>query len=182
MISFVIYKPDGTISRYGSVSTAEDLAIQTLAPGESILSGVEGRPGAHTVVGGNLVPVAPVTETLAQARLRLQRRLAERRWNIEVAGVMVGGVTFATDDRTKILLAAAAKKAAVDPDEEVRWKVAPGVWVPITSATILAAEAAVYDHVRVCFAREAELTDVINAATEITPALVQAVEDFWEQP
>ena len=98
---------------------------------------------------------------------------------METGGVtIIGGLKVETDDRSKLLIVNAADRAREDPTYAVRWKVGPGTFINLDAPTLIAVEAEVFAYVQRCFAREAELSDLIDAAEDLTP-LASAVEAFW---
>ncbi len=90
--------------------------------------------------------------------------IAARRWQIEVAGIAVGGLTIATDDRSKLLINGAALEALLDPSYVMQWKTPDG-FVDLSADQVLAVARAVRAHVQSCFDREAELLTQLAAGT-----------------
>jgi len=90
--------------------------------------------------------------------------IAARRWQIEVAGIAVEGLTIATDDRSKLLINGAALEALLDPDYVMQWKTPEG-FVDLGADRVLAVARAVRAHVQACFDREAELLTLLAAGT-----------------
>lgn len=103
---------------------------------------------------------------------------ADKRWRVETGGAIVGGVTVATDDRSKVMIMGARIKADADPDYVVGWKVADGGFVNLTAPQIIAVSNAVLAHVDACFAAEAAL---VAAITSGDVATAQQVDD-WPWP
>lgn len=126
-------------------------------------------------------PPPPPEAPVEQVRAELLDRLAERRWQVETSGLVWNGVGLATDDRSKLLLTGALARAEADPAYAVRWKTADGSWVQINAAMIAAAYDAVFAHVAACFAREADLAELLQAAPDrgALEALRPAIEAFW---
>lgn len=181
MNNYVVVSADGVIQRSGIVENPDDLELQVIADGETIVRGVSGRPGLDRVVNGEVsaipVPAAPAP-TVEQMKATLLARLAERRWEVETGGIQVGGARVATDDRSKLLIADAARRADSDPEFTTRWKAENG-WVILDASTIIAVRDAVFAHVASCFAREGDLADMITSADVVTEDLAAAVEAFW---
>ncbi|WP_209991382.1 DUF4376 domain-containing protein, partial [Azospirillum picis] len=70
-------------------------------------------------------------------------------------------------------------KARENPDMTFRWKAASGDWVDLTGAQIISIADAVADHVQVCFDREGDLHDVIDAAETATDVLAVDITKGW---
>lgn len=90
---------------------------------------------------------------------------ARRRWEREVGGIVVGGVTVHTDDRSKMLLAGARMAAEGDTAWTTEWKAADGTFVTLDAGTIVALSNALLAHVAACFAVEATVLAGIAAGT-----------------
>ena len=90
--------------------------------------------------------------------------IAERRWEVEVCGIVVAGFTIATDDRSKLLINGAAVEAMLDPSYQMQWKT-PAGFVELTGAQVIGIARAVRAHVQACFDREAELLAALKAGT-----------------
>lgn len=98
---------------------------------------------------------------------------AVRRWEREVAGIEVGGMTVHTDDRSKTLIMGARQAADADPAFITQFKVAAG-FVTLDAAAITVISDAVLAHVADCFAREAAVAAAIEAGTIATAAEIDA--------
>ena len=105
--------------------------------------------------------IAPTFEDL---RNRKYREIATARYNAEIAGVTVNGVSIKTDRESQGLITGAALKAMQDNTYTCRWKGIDG-FVELTAPQIIAIADAVRAHVQACFDREAELLPLIEAAT-----------------
>lgn len=177
---YTVYKlATGEIIRSG-LCRIDDVARQAQS-GEGILTTSAGVQGVHWVVDGQLVDLVPATPSLADRKAAAKARLAERRWEVEVGGISFGGATLATDDRSKVMIAGAASRAAADSGFSTPWKARGGVWVTLNAATILAAHGAILEHVRACFAREAVIDQQIDGCSTETDvaALGPVIEAFW---
>ena len=104
---------------------------------------------------------------------RKQQELAEARWQAEVSGV--DGIR--TDRESQSMITGAALKAMQDETYSCRWKTEAG-FVELTAPQILAIADAVRAHVQGCFDREAELLELVEAAT--TPQELEAI--VWSMP
>jgi hypothetical protein len=98
--------------------------------------------------------------------------IAAARWNTEVGGVVVNGLTIDTSRESQGMITGAALTATLDEAYTCQWKTATG-FVVLTAEQIIAVAQAVREHVQTCFDREAELTDEVNAAETI--AAVEAI-------
>lgn len=90
---------------------------------------------------------------------------ADRRWRFEIGGTKVGGMSIATDDRSKAMILGARLRAMADPDYEERWKTEGGQFVLVAAPQIIAISDAVAAHVSSAFAIEASLVAAIEAGT-----------------
>ena len=99
---------------------------------------------------------------------------AQKRWEKENGGIVVGGVHIATDDRSKVMISGARVAAQGNPDFVTEWKGGDGSFVTIDAATIIIISDAMLQHVSNCFALEAQVLGQINAGTITTVAEVDA--------
>jgi len=114
--------------------------------------------------------VAPTFEDL---RNRKYREIAQARYNAEIAGVTINGVSIKTDRESQGLITGAALKAMQDNTYTCRWKGIDG-FVELTAPQIIAIADAVRQHVQSCFDHEAELLPLIeNAETEAELELIK---------
>lgn len=86
--------------------------------------------------------------------------IAERRWQAEVAGVLLGGIRIETDDRSKLLINGAALRANRNADYVLRWKTTTG-FIDLTAPQVLAVADAVSEQVQHCFDREDALLNAV---------------------
>lgn len=108
---------------------------------------------------------------------------AAKRWQVETGGVVatIGGQPFQipTDERTRGVLTAAWAKATADAEYVViRWKVAPGVYLPLDAATILAMADAVESHVQDCFLANEAVDSKILDETYTTFSEIDAAAEW----
>lgn len=181
MPSIILVDSSGLV--VGTASVPEtDLHLQQAPEGCTMHVGVQARPFLDRFVDGVVVPVPTSEPTMDERKATLLARLAERRWEIETGGVEVGGLRLETDDRSKLLIADAARRAESDPGFEVRWKTGAG-WVLLSAPALIAARDAVFARVAACFAREAEIADMIAAADEATlGGVADLIQPFWPAP
>lgn len=97
--------------------------------------------------------------------------IAARRYDAEVAGIIVNGLQIITDDRSKLLINGAALEATIDPNYTMQWKTPTG-FVELTGQQVIGIARAVRAHVQACFDREAELLTALNAGT-VTDAMLE---------
>ncbi|MDF3056813.1 MAG: hypothetical protein K0R17_1028 [Rariglobus sp.] len=145
--------------------------------GELIGLPAVGEPSVENIEADIIAASQP---NLPAIRVRLKASATERRWQVETAGISVGGVQVATDDRAKTLLTGADRKARRDSGFSTRWKGEDGTWAEVNAATIIAIADAVFEHVNACFAREEELHAAIDAAADLAAlnALQPIIETF----
>lgn len=98
--------------------------------------------------------------------------IAARRYEAEVGGIVLNGITIATDDRSKLLINGAALEAVIDPDYTMQWK-AGDAFVDLTGGQIIAIARSVRSHVQACFNRESELLSALDAGTFTNDMLEQ---------
>lgn len=72
---------------------------------------------------------------------------ARRRWEVETGGLLLSGISVATDDRSKLMIAGARMRAEAHPDVVEMWNGE----TPITAAQVIAISDAVSAHVSNCF-------------------------------
>ncbi len=149
-----------------------DPATQTLAPnpvGQWTLTATTAEK-THTVTD---IPLA----SLHAAKLAA---LAERRWQAETGGIVIGAVPIKTDRESVSKLTAAYIKAKEAPDFVIsNWKVTEGVFVTLDAATLIAIGDAVTAHVQACFDREAALSAQILAAADTAALAAIDVNEDW---
>ncbi|GHE69834.1 hypothetical protein GCM10019059_31940 [Camelimonas fluminis] len=121
---------------------------------------------------------SPPPPAPAASKADLLAYAADKRWRVETGGITVGGVTVATDDRSKTMIMGARIKADADPAYVVGWKGADGGFVELSASQIIAISDAVLAHVDACFAAEAAVSAAI-ASGDITTT--QQIDD-WPWP
>lgn len=122
---------------------------------------------------------------IGQSKAEKKAALAQRRWEVETGGLMLGGVIVRTDRESQALIA--GKQLYLDKvpaATEVRWKAESG-WVIIPRAQFEQVAIAVAEHVQACFDREGELAAEIDAIPEDDEAAAWMaldaidVQAFW---
>jgi len=90
---------------------------------------------------------------------------AQKRWEKEVGGILVNGLTVSTDDRSKTMISGARVAAQNDPTFSTQWKSSDGTFATINAAAVIAISDAMLSHVSDCFAIEAKVLAEIDAGT-----------------
>lgn len=103
-------------------------------------------------------------QTLDELKTAKRTEIAAARYTAETGGIEVDGVTIATDRGSQALLTAAVVTARLDLEFKTRWKCADGCFVTLDAMQLRAIGDAVIAHVEECFAHEAELVELIDAA------------------
>ncbi|WP_273794315.1 DUF4376 domain-containing protein [Brucella intermedia] len=99
---------------------------------------------------------------------------AQKRWEKEVGGLEINGLTVATDDRSKTMISGARVAAQNDANFTTDWKAADGTFVTIDAAAVIAISDAMLMHVSNCFAIEAQVLAAIKAGSITTRAQIDA--------
>lgn len=135
-------------------------------------------PAGKHVVGTSVKMIAGVPKYVHELEdippVDLADYAAQRRWEKEVGGILVGGMAIATDDRSKTMIVGARVKAENDPGFTTPWKGANGEFITIDAATIIAISDAVLAHVAACFALESAVLGAIAAGDITTTAEIDA--------
>lgn len=93
----------------------------------------------------------------------VQQAIADRRYEVETAGVYVDGNLISTTDRSKLLLMMAADRVKDSTDTlDIKWKIANDHYVSFTPAQIQTLKTKVCDYIGACFVYESQLIDRIN--------------------
>lgn len=100
----------------------------------------------------------------AKAHQELLAKLAQKRWELETAGIVVGGVTYQTDDRSKLLILGAAVEAMIDSTIGAQWKVGTA-GESLSSSDVIKVARAIRDYTQACFTRELEILKCIEDGT-----------------
>ena len=105
---------------------------------------------------------------MEELRAEKKAELGEARWQAEVSGA--DGIR--TDRESQSMITGAALKAMQDETYSCRWKTEAG-FVELAAPQILAIADTVRAHVQSCFDREAELLELVDAAT--TPQELEGI-------
>lgn len=120
-----------------------------------------------------------VERPIEEVRAAKLARLAAYRYGVEVGGVIVGGATVSTDDRSKTLLMGAKLKAQADPNYQVDWKTGPGTYATFGAAQIIAVAEAVESHVSACFTAEQVHAEAILAQVSAAAIIAYDSSTLW---
>ncbi|WP_273794686.1 DUF4376 domain-containing protein [Brucella intermedia] len=123
---------------------------------------------AWQAIPGNAIgePSSPAPDLPAYA--------AQKRWEKEVGGIEINGLSVATDDRSKMMISGARVAAQNDPAFSTQWKAADGTFTTINAAAVIAISDAMLAHVSNCFAIEAQVLADIAAGTISTVEQIDA--------
>lgn len=125
---------------------------------------------------GHPVLIIPPPLTLAETVTKKKAAIAAYRYDKEVGGItLANGMTVATDDRSKGLIAGARIDTMADPTILTNWKADTG-WVQIDADTVAMISSAVAAHVRACFTVEkthCDFLDTMAADPATTPADIE---------
>ena len=133
--------------------------------------------GSVTIITEGGVTRIDYGNTLAGRKVAKLAELAAARWEEETGGITLNGSPLATGRGDQAMLNGAWVFAQANPDATIRWK-GPTGWVDLTAAQVAGIASAVGAHVQACFAREAELADLVKAADTVEE--VEAIE--WSFP
>lgn len=102
--------------------------------------------------------------TFDELKALKKQQIASARYEAEIAGTVVDGVTIDTGRDSQALITGAALAAMLDENYSLNWKTTSG-FIHLTAPEIIAVAQAVRAHVQACFDKEGELVARINAAT-----------------
>lgn len=115
---------------------------------------------------------------LAMLKARLLAKLADVRYQHETGGIVINGAEVKTDRESQSTITGAYARAISNPAATVKWKADNG-FVTLDAEAIKMFGGAVFDHVQGCFAREAELTDLVSAAGDVAGLMSIGIEAGW---
>lgn len=92
-------------------------------------------------------------EEIAPARAAVKAEITKRRYEIETAGIVVGGASIKTDRESQAMISGAVAYSNLAPDQIIDWKASSG-WTQIDRTALLGIAQAVGAHVQGCFAVE----------------------------
>ncbi|WP_066473996.1 DUF4376 domain-containing protein [Bosea sp. WAO] len=134
------YEPNGTITGRENLSPEQDSVLQATID-------------AHDPVRSGLIDYA-----------------RERRWQVEVGGIVVGGVPIATDQESQGKILGAYVAASRNPDWTTLWDSVH----PLDAATMLAIGDAVQSHINASFTVRGDVLAAIAAGTITTREEIDA--------
>lgn len=146
-----------------------DSKVQRISDGAFIpedASNADWRDYQKWLAEGNLVP--PDQPSLDQ----LKHYAADKRWRVEVGGIMVSGIAVPTDDRSKTMIGRAARTNSTVT--ETPFVVAGVNYGVLTKAQFVALDAAIDEHVAATFETLASVIADIEAGTITTKAQIDA--------
>ncbi|KAB2655872.1 DUF4376 domain-containing protein [Brucella tritici] len=140
--------------------------------------GKKGYPMHYAAYGldapTKVVPVENGEPQVNHPGMTLQEYAAAKRWEKEVGGIEINGLTVATDDRSKTMISGARVAAMANPEFTTAWKGAGGEFVPLDANAVIAISDAVLAHVSYCFATEAQVLAAIEGGSITTEAQIDA--------
>ena len=98
---------------------------------------------------------------------------ADKRYNVEVGGINVGGLPVRTDRLTVARIYQANALAIQDPAFTTEWKIGDGSFITVDATLIASLTTAITSHIQTSFTREKTINEEITAATTI--AELQAI-------
>lgn len=104
----------------------------------------------------------------------LKAYAAQKRWELEVGGVIVGGMPVSTTRESQSLIHGAYSYAKDDLIESFRFKSEAG-FVTLLAPQIIAIGKAVAEHVQACFVWEADTHAAIDAGSVTSEADIDAL-------
>lgn len=105
----------------------------------------------------------PLSPSPAEVKDTLRAYARERRWQAEIAGIIIAGVPVSTDDRSKMMIIGARMAAEADPDWATVWQGADGGSYPLDATAMIAISDAVQAYVNTTFATLATVLNDIDA-------------------
>ena len=96
---------------------------------------------------------------------QLQAYAASVRYNHEIAGTTLNGVSVATDRQSQAMIAGAYNMASRDSTFKTQWKTGVGTFATLDAPAIIAISVAVGGHVAACFAKESDVAAAIAGGT-----------------
>jgi len=109
------------------------------------------------VKNGELTPYIKPTPTIYERKAEL----AKIRYEHEIGGTTVAGITITTDREDQAMLNSAYTAVQLDPAKVIDYKTTNG-WIQVDAATITTMARAVINHVQACFSRERELSEMLD--------------------
>jgi hypothetical protein len=160
--------PDGQTVMIDQPFTMADIQypanwLRLMTPSERLAFGAAELPEPPTF-DGRYYGASGVPHPLDQLKAQKKAEAAARRWERENAGVVIDGVRFSTDERTRTVLIGARIMAREDSSYTVEWK-SDGQFTSLNAAQIIKAADGVAAHVKSCFVVEKAHAAAIDALT-----------------
>lgn len=105
-------------------------------------------------------------QTLDEVKADKLAALASYRFDVETAGISVGGVNIKTDRESQAMLTGAYTLMTMDPSRQINWK-GGNKWSHTDNVTLAAVALAVGNHVQSCFDKEEAHYNAIVVLTSI---------------
>ena len=105
-------------------------------------------------------------EALAAAKLQKKAALAEKRWQVETAGINVNGFIIKTDRESQTQITCAMFAIERGYLTHVNWKGENG-WIEMDTSVVANLPPLVSDYVQLCFQKEKQMCDIIDSINTI---------------
>lgn len=117
----------------------------------------------------------PLSPSPAEVKDTLRAYARERRWQAEIAGIIIiAGVPVSTDDRSKMMIIGARMAAEAVPSWSTIWQGADGGSYPLDAAAMIAISDAVQAHVNATFATLATVLSDVDSGVVTTRSEIDA--------
>lgn len=121
------------------------------------------------------------TVNTAAKRSALGDYIKQRAYELETAGMTVGGTHIATGRDDQAMLSGAVNYLSLEPEATIDWQNADGTFATLTKAQVDAIASAVGQHVQAHFTRRKELFAALAAvADKDLDAFRATITTFWE--
>lgn len=124
-------------------------------------------------------PEPQTPPTLDDVKAIKLTKLAEKRYEVEIGGISVGGINVKTDRESQATLTGAWVAGQINPTALIDWKGADG-WAQIDKAAVELLAGEVGTHVQRCFSREKAHCDAIDALATIEAVETYDITTGWE--
>lgn len=105
-----------------------------------------------------------VDKPIEAIKVEQKQRITESRYQEEVSGKTLDGVSYDTDRTTQVMLGNAFSLVQFDPEiVEVDWKSSDGSWIKVSKEHLFEMAKIVGRHVQECFSKECRLHKLIDA-------------------
>lgn len=150
-----------------------------LTPDNSTPARIQTQSTSTYTKNGNVYEEQKTYSLAANFKDILSDYITEKRYEKEIGGLEVNGLTIKTDRESQSMIIGAT--VLIGDGETLKWKTEAG-FVDLSGAQIKAIATLVRNHIQACFNREAELLAELENVTEETAlAFEQAVTLFWPQ-